>query len=236
MLRFSARETEALEIMDDPECDPAALERTYAHFALVNRLVAGWGRVYRRQIFPLARRGPVSVLDLGSGGGDLARALATWARRDGISLAVTAVDPDPRAHEFASRNGRGTPVGYECASSTDLVEEGRRFDVVVSNHVLHHLDEVTLAGFLADSLLLARTRVLHSDIARSLPAYAAYWAATRLTFPGSFIHADGLLSIRRSYRPQELAAAAPTPWHVERPWPARLLLAASGAGRASARA
>lgn len=223
---LAVRETAAAELMDDPDCDPLALDRTYDHFALVNRLVAGWRSVYTTRIRPLAQvvPGTLTVLDLGSGGGDVSRALAAWARSDGLDLEVTAIDPDPRAFRYASSRPGSEGVRFECASSGDLVAGGRRFDVVVSNHVLHHLDPAALAEVLGDSERLATRLVVHNDIRRSALAYAAYWAATVGTFRGSFIHPDGLLSIRRSYRAQELAAATPAAWTVARHRPWRLLL------------
>ena len=139
---LSARDRTAVELMDDPECDLPALERTYAQFRVVNAVVAGWQLAYRRHVRPLLRDDRVTtILDVGCGGGDLARALARWARRDGRRAQVTGIDPDPRAHAWAARQPPVPGVSFRCAHSSDLVAEGRRFDVVVSNHVLHHLDE-----------------------------------------------------------------------------------------------
>ena len=90
------RDTQLRELMDDPDCDLAGLRHTYAQFRVVNRLVAGWRRVYRQRIRPLLRTGQTTtLLDIGSGGGDVARTLARWARRDGFALAVTAIAERP---------------------------------------------------------------------------------------------------------------------------------------------
>ena len=43
------------------------------------------------------------MLDIGTGGADLPRALLRWARADGLRLEVTAIDPDPRALDWALR-------------------------------------------------------------------------------------------------------------------------------------
>ncbi|MCI2238588.1 class I SAM-dependent methyltransferase [Paenibacillus sp. TRM 82003] len=220
------RDRDAVELMDAPDCDPEALARTYARFRLVNAVVAGWWATYRLHVRPLLpRERPATVLDVGCGGGDLARALARWARRDGIALEVTGVDPDPRAHAWAVSRPPVDGVRFERALSADLVAQGRRFDVVVSNHLLHHLDDEELRALLDDSRTLARRRALHSDIARSRWAYLLFSAGALPLAPGSFIRADGLTSIRRSWRPAELRAHVPPGWRVERPWPGRNLLA-----------
>ena len=222
MTALRERETEAREWMDDPACDLRLLENTYRQFRVVNRALAGWGGIYRRRIRPLlSAERPFRLLDIGSGGGDVARALAGWARRDGVRLEVTATDPDPRAHDFASR----TPdpdVVLLAESTSELVARGERFDLAVSNHVLHHLDD-ELPGFLADSEALA-PRALHNDIRRSRAALALYTIATRPIASRSFLYDDGRLSIRRSYTADELRAVAPGGWRVEPAEPFRLLL------------
>lgn len=219
------RDTAVSESMDDPHCDPAMLERTYAQFGVVNALVAGWRRSYRHQLRPLLSRGRGNtLLDIGSGGGDVARSIAGWARRDGFALDITAADPDERAHAWAIGRAPMPRLEFRRAFSSDLVAEGRTFDLVISNHLLHHLDDEQFRTVLNDSELLARLRAVHSDIHRSRAAYVLFSNGTRPVFRRSFIRADGLASIRRSYTARELRAAAPPRWRVARQAPWRNLL------------
>lgn len=217
------REVTAQELMDDPSCDRALLDATYARFGTVNRLVAGWRGLYRTRVRPLlSATEPTRLLDIGSGGGDIARALSEWAREDGLRLAITAIDPDERAFAFAA--ARPMPgVEFRRASSSELVDEGASFDLVTSNHLLHHLSTEALHSLLDDSERLA-PRVLHNDIERSRLAYTAYMLATRPIAAGSFLHYDGSLSVRRSYTAPELRSVVPEGWRVERAAPYRVLL------------
>ena len=210
------RAFDAVEKMDLPDCDPVRLERTYRQFGLVNGALSGWRRLYRREIRPLlSAESATTLLDVGSGGGDLAVRLSRWAAKDRVRLHVTGIDPDGRAHAFAAGRPPLAGVDFRQAHTTGLLREGLSFDVVISNHVLHHLQPAGLQQFLADSEALARTKVLHNDLRRSPAAYALF-AVAALPFRGSFIREDGLTSIRRSYTPQELAALAPPGWRVER--------------------
>lgn len=219
---LAERELEETELMDDPACDAEALRRTYRQFVTVNRLVSGWRAVYVRRLRPLlSAETTTTLLDVGSGGGDVPRALARWAARDGLLLAITAIDPDDRATTYARSLPPVPGVTFRPCFSSELVREGARFDVVTSNHVLHHLDAAALAGLLDDSAALARRLVVHDDIARSPLAALGYWVGTlplhRRGRPhASFVRDDGLLSVRRSYRPEELATVLPDGWTVER--------------------
>ncbi|HXH35418.1 MAG TPA: class I SAM-dependent methyltransferase [Plantibacter sp.] len=232
---LTTRATDLSELMDDPDCDPALLAATYARFGGVNRLVSGWRGIYRSRIRPMLDPvQPTTILDIGFGGGDVPLAIARWAQSDGLSVRITAIDPDERSLAFVRRATSDGQVTFRRAHSSELVAGGERFDVVLSNHVLHHLDAQTLASLLADSTALAGSQVLHNDLERSALAYAAYGVATWPGRRSSFLHIDGLRSIRRSYRSDELQALTPPGWTVERRFPMRLLLSRAGAPPAGA--
>jgi len=113
-------------------------------------------------------------------------------------------------------------------SSSELADAGERFEVVTSNHVLHHLDGRQFGALLADSERLASGGgvAVHADIERTRYGYAGFALGTlpfsRNLLAGSYIRADGLTSIRRSHTAAELAAVLPPGWRVRRGIPSRL--------------
>jgi 2-polyprenyl-3-methyl-5-hydroxy-6-metoxy-1,4-benzoquinol methylase len=233
MLLLRTRAVDAVEEMDRPDCDPARLDRTYAQFAVVNRAVSGWRGIYRQRLRPLlSAETATTLLDIGCGGGDVAVLLSRWAARDGLRLAVTAIDPDLRAAAFAAGRRRRPGVTFRRQTAAELLRDGGRFDVVVSNHVLHHLRPDELAGFLAESAALSAGTVIHNDLRRSAAAFALF-AAGALPLRGSYIRQDGLTSIRRSYTVAELRDAAPPGWTVLPRSPFRNLLILDNARQSS---
>lgn len=228
-MSLSERAVDLTELMDDPACDPQRLAATYRRFGVVNRLVSGWGAVYRRSLRPYLRGlgRPARVLDLGAGGGDLVQRLSRLAERDGLDTHWVGAEPEPRALQAAARNENGR-IRFVAGDSSALRAAGDRFDAVISNHVLHHLDPAGLRRFADDSLALSTGPVLHSDIERGRLAYGLYAVGITPLRRGTFLYTDGLRSIRRSYRAGELEAALAGQWRVTRSAPFRLVAVGRG--------
>ncbi len=166
--------------MDDPHCDPRALAATYRRFGTVNRLVSAWGHVYRTRVRPELRAlgRPARVLDLGCGGGDVVVRSRGLARRDGLDVEWVGADPDPRALDAARERSR-PGVRFTAQGSRDLIAAGETFDLVLSNHVLHHLDAAELRTFAGDSLELARADRCCTPTSRAgdSPTACTRWAS-----------------------------------------------------------
>lgn len=235
-MTLTHRDTELLELMDDPACDPVKLQRTLRRFRIINRLVSRWGAVYRSHLRPvLAQHAaeaqwvgapphprPAQLLDIGTGGGDVLRHLVGLARRDGFRVEALGIDPEPRAIAVANRHSQAG-LTFRQTDSNTLVREGKRFDIVISNHLLHHLSHEHFASVVSDSERLATRLCVHSDIARGRLAYLAFTVGVTPLAPGTFLRTDGLRSIRRSYRFSELATRLDDEWRVEYSGPFRLL-------------
>ena len=148
---LALRADDISEVMDSPECDAERLRNTYSYFRYVNAVVSGWRLTYRRDIRPALSPDRLStLLDIGTGGGDVARSLARWARRDRLRLRITAIDPDARAHEYTASLPAVSDLTFRTELSSDLVARGERFDFVISNHVLHHLTAEQLGALMVE--------------------------------------------------------------------------------------
>jgi 2-polyprenyl-3-methyl-5-hydroxy-6-metoxy-1,4-benzoquinol methylase len=216
------RATHISERMDDPQCDVSRLHNTYQQFHVVNQFLSGWDRIYKVYLKPRLAFGS-TVLDIGCGGGDILRKLAAWTKQDGLDVSFTGIDPDERALEYTRNHATPPNVQFYKAASKELLGAGKKFDIVLSNHVLHHLQNEELYALCKDSEQLANRFVLHNDIRRSGLAYAGF-SLTKLVFRKSFTTEDGLLSIRRSFTPRELQKVVPSQWRVKAMIPYRNLL------------
>jgi 2-polyprenyl-3-methyl-5-hydroxy-6-metoxy-1,4-benzoquinol methylase len=211
LVDLSQRAVNLSEAMDSADCDATLLTRTYAQFPTINHVLSGWGLLYQKHIRPELTLGARSILDIGCGGGDVLRQLALWARRDGFDeVRCLGIDPDVRAIAFARAQANPANIRFVATHSTALTE---RSDIVLSNHVLHHLSNTEVTALCSESERLARRLVLHNDIARSPLAYRLFPLAG-LILRRSYIVPDGLISIRRSFTATELRSLLPKNWEV----------------------
>lgn len=219
------RQPQLSEIMDQKEVDVQQLENTYRQFKVINLLLSRWNSIYKREIRPLLSRGKENtLLDIGFGGGDVPLHLSQLAKNDGYNLKITAIEIDERAFRFTQNLEKPDDVLFRLSSSTDLVKKNQQFDFVISNHVLHHLNPEQFHQIMKEAKLLAKKKVIFNDIERSFTGYVLFNLFSRIIFSNSFITADGVISIKRSYRKKELKEEAPPEWLVKRKFPYRLLL------------
>lgn len=209
----------------DPELldlgvDEEEARRSLRDLRFVNRWLGG-RRALRRAILPLLADLPrPTVLDVGCGSGDLPHLL--HAER---GLRVVGLDLKPLHLREAPRSLR--PV---AADVRRLPFGPRSFDVVTASLFLHHFDGDEAAAVIASLATVARRAVVVNDLRRA----RVPWVFGRLFFPLLFQARvsvkDGLLSIRRSFTPPELAEVfrqAGLPGvRVARAWPYRLLAVA----------
>lgn len=225
-LFFRHRRSDLVELMDREDVDLSKLFQTYDHFRTINPLLARWKHLYKSELRPMLRRDPAklySFLDIGCGGCDVLEYVLKMARADGFKVSGSGIDPDERAEAYVSLRSPKEHIHFRKAYSSTLVDEGLRFDFVISNHVIHHLDDDQVVLLLKDAEALSRIKVVINDIERSDIA----WLSFNLSWPfflGSFITRDGLTSIRRSFRVGELRALVPEGWRVRRVFPYRLVL------------
>ncbi|TVQ26119.1 MAG: methyltransferase [Spirochaetaceae bacterium] len=193
------------ELMDDLSGDAELLERTLTQLDLVNRLLSRVRTLLLRFVIrdAIERGAPeITVLDVGAGGGDVARWLVDAGRRRGLRVRVTCIDSDPRAVAVATDRLAGVD-GVDVVEASVFDVHGR-WDYVISNHVLHHLSDDQIVDLLDHSLSICSRRIVWNDLLRSRLSVVGFAAFASVTMHRSFGRADGLVSILRGFRPPEL--------------------------------
>ncbi|MGH2668033.1 MAG: methyltransferase domain-containing protein, partial [bacterium] len=161
------------ETLDDPRAEPAAVRRTLADIARLNALFGGTRAVVEalERFFEVGKgegeKGQGgshwTLLDVGIGSGDIARAAVVSARRHDIDLTPLGIELNPTAARAARAGGVRSIVG----DGNRLPLGPRSVDVIVASQVLHHLPRAVAVRWIASFDRLARRAVVLADLRRS---------------------------------------------------------------------
>jgi 2-polyprenyl-3-methyl-5-hydroxy-6-metoxy-1,4-benzoquinol methylase len=150
------------------------------------------------QEFSKLQTPPLSILDIGCGGGAFTAKLAQIYPE----AQVIGIDNNPKAIQFTTQY-KLKNLFFRCQSSLDLDPEKERFDVVTATLLCHHLNDQELIGFLKNCKSLAKKAVILNDLERHPLAYYGFKCIAPLFFNNRLICHDGLLSIKRSFKKEE---------------------------------
>jgi len=192
--------------MDDPCCNETLLLRTVRQFASINRLVSRYRTILKRWVLADMLKNPdreYHLVDMGAGGCDIDAWLLREAKKLGLKLRITACDLDDRIIGYA-RSAFGHVDGLNIHRQDLLVQRPQEsVDFVFANHFLHHLTDEDIARLFRLWHPYVRIRMVFSDLERYPLAYLGY-SALSIFYRNSFTRSDGLVSIRRGFKPAEL--------------------------------
>lgn len=206
------------ELLDDPGADPALATESLRNITRANRWFGGAAAVrygLRRMLGDAPAGATFSLLDLGTGAGDLPRAASAWAERRGVHLVPVGIERSRVAAGLA--HAAGLPCAVACAGAPPVRDKS--VDVVLVSQVVHHLDSASAARLFRTCDRLARRAVIVTDLRRGALGPVTFWVGARTLRFDPITVADGMTSIRRGYTTAEL----------------RLLLAGAGVRAAVAR-
>jgi len=213
--------------MDDPDIPRNLHEAALFGVARINSISGAAGALWRK-IRPLAgKNGPIRVLDLACGSGDIANELQRRATATGIAVTVSGCDRSDVAIDVARQNAQDQTVGAEFFVA-DLFDGGfpSGYDVYICSLFLHHLSDdesVTLLRQMA-----AGRAFFLSDLRRTTRGMMlARWITPFIT-RSPVVLKDSRLSVKGAHTIEEVRAllsrAGIEGARIDRQWPQRFLV------------
>ena len=151
--------------------------------------------------FPAER--PISVLDVGSGGGGMLRQLRKWARGKNLKLDLTGVDVNPWSTRSAAES---TPpemsIRFETADVLARMDPVRT-DFIVSSSFTHHLGDADLVRFIRWMDRYAAHGWFINDLQRHILPYVFIKYATRFLPVNRMARHDGPVSVARAFAAED---------------------------------
>lgn len=203
---LTPRRRRGTEYLDDPAVDGRVARRSLADVACANALFGGTRAVMAEIDIAIAQLGAhgsrrvITLLDVGTGMGDIPARARELAARSGVELRTVGVD----MCEALVRAARSTEFAAARADALALPFADSSVDIVMCSQLLHHFDRDGGLELLRELDRVARLRVIVSDLRRSWLAAAGIWLAS---FPLGFhpvSRHDGVVSVLRGFTRHEL--------------------------------
>jgi len=193
--------------MDEPGVDPDLLADSLDHLAALSAL-SGARRAIGAAVERMAPAGPLRVVDVGAGGGDVMRYVRRRLRgRLELGLCV-----EPHAATAAcgrARSAGASGLRYVRADARALPFADRACDIAMMHMALHHIPPGARAAALAELARVARAGVLLTDLTRSaLNRVGARLLSATVWRGNPVIREDAPLSVERGFARGELEALA----------------------------
>lgn len=196
-----------VELLDQRDADPAVALRSLADIRCCNQIFGGTSAVLA-EIAPevraaRARGQSLTVLDVGTGLGDIPERVRRVGCRMGVEVVTLGVEFSA-ALAAAARPASGPAVAGDALA---LPFASDSVDVVTCSQLLHHFEERDAMRLLEELERVARRLVIVAEIRRSRTAAAGLWLVSWILRFHPVSRHDGVVSVMRGFRRHELAAA-----------------------------
>lgn len=195
-------------MLDLPAVPAPLLAANFRDIERVNRWLGGSWLTVRaiRSLLdeparPLTR--PLTLLDVGTGSGDIPREVRRWGMRRGLSIVCIGCDAGVAVLRATAAGERLLPV---VADGRALPFRDGCADIAHCSLVLHHLQPPAAVALLRELGRTARLGVVVNDLLRGRAGYLGSLALSRLTTRNPLTRHDAPLSVRRAYTLAELRA------------------------------
>jgi trans-aconitate methyltransferase len=141
-----------------------------------------------------------TLFDVGSGEGDMLRAIARWAQKQGKQARLVGIDLNPRA-EPAARAATPHEMGieYVTANVFDYAPASAP-DFIISSICTHHMTDGEIETLLRWMDENATRGWFNNDLHRHWFPFYGFAALAQLARWHPFVRHDGPISIARSFR------------------------------------
>jgi SAM-dependent methyltransferase len=200
MTVFAPARRRGHEILDDAGVDASTRIKSIGDVTRSNVLFGGRRAALMALDDLLAPPASLTLLDVGTGLGDIPAAIASRGRARGAAIRAFGLD---EALDLLGA-ARARLDGATCANATALPFRDRSVDLVTCSQLLHHFADNDLEALVRELDRVARVRVVIADLRRSRIAAAGFWLAS---FPLGFhpvTRHDGVVSVFRGFTAGEL--------------------------------
>lgn len=204
------KRSEHREIMDDFDLQGKELKRTLQDLDKINKWLGG-NKITLEGLETILKSTcyaqPVTIMDVGCGNGSMLAEIADYGRRRGIKMKLYGIDANPNTIQLAKENTQSYPeISYELLDIFSEEFSSGKVDIILCTLTLHHFSDFEIQKVLHNFVKSAQMGIVINDLHRTRIAYYLFMAFCAVFIDNEIAKKDGLTSILRSFKKEELKA------------------------------
>lgn len=211
MIQFSSKyRSVEEEIMDDFDLKGEILDLLLSDLRNVNTWLGGTSITIsgiKKLLAGIPKNRTISILDIGCGDGAILRECLRVGQKEGYSFRIIGVDANQNIIETAKkRTEESAEIRFIHTNVFSETFNEIDFDIALCTLFLHHLSDSEIKMLLNKIIVKAKVGLVINDLHRNRIAFSLFKIFGRLFLKTKIARHDGLVSIARGFKRQELGA------------------------------
>jgi 2-polyprenyl-3-methyl-5-hydroxy-6-metoxy-1,4-benzoquinol methylase len=161
----------------------------------------------RRLLKTTGNKNSITILDLGCGDGEMLRVCSDVLKLHDVKLRFIGVDANPFIiNEAVKRSKDYADITFNSIDVFSEEYEELECDIVLCTLFLHHFKNSEIENILINTMKKAKVGVVVNDLERSRLAFVLFKIVSTLFVRTKTARIDGLISIARAFKKDELVA------------------------------
>ncbi|MBC7874543.1 MAG: methyltransferase domain-containing protein [Ferruginibacter sp.] len=191
------------ELMDGDDISFADMAQTLKELNIVNTRLGGHAITIKGLKQLLKNKAPVTVCEIGCGGGDNLHALYKYCSKKNIRINFIGIDMNPECIAFARQQYPQLPCQWIC-SDYAVVKFGTQIpDIIFSSLFCHHFTNEQLVPMLRWLKQNTRQGFFINDLQRHWLAYYLIKYITKFFSKSYLVKNDACISVARGFTRNE---------------------------------
>lgn len=219
------------ELLDNPFIPFADIKQNMMELNTINRYLGGHAITIagiKKLLTNYPHGKPVTICEIGCGGGDNLNAIARWCNRIKINAVFVGIDLKKECIEFARLQYPLLKATWIAGNYSDINFGSNKPHIIFSSLFCHHFTEVELVPQLLWMQQNTTTGFFINDLHRNLLAYTSIKAIARLFSKSYLLKNDAPLSVARGFTKKEwqyiFKTAGFAPYSIKWKWAFRYLI------------
>lgn len=196
-----------LERIDTGDYTAAEYERFLREIRYINRYLGDFRALRQTLLREIKEKNlpEFSVLDVGAGSGEFLREIANFARKNNLKAQLSGLELNERSAESILEESKNyAEISAVRADALILPFADKAFDYTICSLFTHHFTDENVVAILREMSRVSKRGIFVIDLHRDKNAYFWYKIFCTVFRISPLVREDGLLSITRSFLPEEL--------------------------------